>query len=81
MSIQYNVGTMIQVEFSKFIVNISTTSMVLESMTSLQEEDIILDTHSDCYKNLALYYNSITESIDTSSNFEDSKIEHLINTR
>ena len=80
MSIGHNVGTMIQVEFPKFIVNVSTTLMGVESKTSLQEEDIILDTNSDCYKDLALYYNSITESIDTSSNFEDGKIEHLINT-
>ena len=80
MIIGNNVGTMLQVEFPKFIANVSTTCIGVESVTSLQEEDIILDTHSNDYKDLALYYNSITESIDTSSNLEDGKIEHLINT-
>ena len=38
MSIGHNVGTMIQIEFLKFIVNVFTASMGVESMTSLQEE-------------------------------------------
>ena len=79
MSIGHDVGTMIQVEFPKFIVNVSKTSIGVKNMTSLQEEDIIPDTNSNDYKDLALYYNSITESIDTSSNYDDGKIEHLIN--
>ena len=80
MSIGYNIGTMLQVEFPKFIVNVSITCIGVESTTSLQEEDIIFDTNSNDHKDLALYYNSITESIDTSSNLKDGKIEHLINT-
>ena len=80
MSIRHNVGTIIQVEFPKFIVNLSTTSIGDESMTALQEDDIILETSSNDYKDLVLYYNSIAESIDTSSNFEDGKIEYFINT-
>ena len=83
MNIGHNVGTMIQVEFPKLIVNMLTTCMGVESHACLQQEEIVLDTTSNIYTDLALYYNSITESIDTRTNESGAnreKEEYLINT-
>ena len=46
-------------------VNILTTCMGVESHTCLQIAKVVLQTDSTIYKQLSLYYNSITESIDT----------------
>ena len=60
MSIWHNVGTMLQLKFPKFIVNVSTACIGVVNTISLQEEDIILETNSNEYKDLALYYKSNT---------------------
>ena len=57
--------------------------MGVESHTCLQQEEIVLDTTSNIYTDLALYYNSITESIDTRTNESGAnreKEQYLINT-
>jgi len=56
-----NMGTMIEVELPKMIVNVSTTCMGVESHTCLQEEKVILQTDSTVYKQLSLYYKFITD--------------------
>ena len=82
MNIGHNMGSMIQVELPKFIVNVSTTCMGVESRTCLQEEAVVLNTDSSIYKELALYYNSIKDSVDTISVIgkNTEKKEYLINT-
>ena len=45
-----NMGTMIEVELPKVIVNISTTCMGVESHTCLQEAMVVLQTDSTIYK-------------------------------
>ena len=71
MNIGRNMGTMIEVELPKMIVNVSTTCMGVESHTCLQEETVVLQTDSTIYKQLSLYYNYITKSIDAQTIHED----------
>ena len=82
MNIGRNMGTMIEVELPKMIVNVSTTCIGVESHTCLQEEKVVIQTDYIIYKQLSLYYNSITESIDTRTIHEDDtdKYEYFINT-
>ena len=56
--------------------------MGVESRTCLQEEAVVLNTDSSIYKELALYYNSIKDSVDTISVIgkNTEKKEYLINT-
>ena len=82
LNIERNMGTMIEVELLKMIVNVSTTCMGVENHTFLQEEKVVLQIDYIIYKQLSLYYNSITESIDTRTIHEDDtdKYEYFINT-
>ena len=82
LNIGLNMGAMIEVELPKMIVNVSTTCMGVESHTCLQEDSVILQTDSNFYKELSLYYNSVTESIDTQSvhSKDTDKYEYFINT-
>ena len=65
MNIGHNIGTMILTKSPKLIFNVSTTSIRVESHTCLQEEDLVLNTKSQIYKNLTKYYSSVTKAIDT----------------
>ena len=56
--------------------------MGVESHTCLQEETVVFQTDSTIYRQLSLFYNSITESINTQTIHENDtdKYEYFINT-